>query len=579
MNTLTRKRILLQNLFMRIGRNFLLLLFMFVADYAIGQNITVSRFQILPNDLSARTSPVLDANGIPCSLVKVLIFDELTNVEGNVIKCIRKGSETWLYLTKGTKYIKIFTQHHKPLMVNFVASIGSGLESNTSYLLDLESDLPMSILMGGKDDVAPISISGKHTPILPDWWNMDDRDLYVGISMPTLDGKAAKTAAIINAISLYAQEHSCSIQFYGISEIEYTSDTRENTNNMRHDYVVNNAVSIENFTVDILQEYYNFRGEYFVLCRILSVNKIDNSYRLNTEYSYHNDKVSWTTVIELNLRIGNAILSGSSAFMSDDSDYLYTTINNIVTPNMEELSYPSTQELNANSIVSLKLHEPLGAIQSRLLYGIPILPDSISVSKNFFIEESSIDKWEYHHSMSRYQYIGSEKSSSRNIKLLGINDQKLFFSIEDVIPASVKKRDVINIQEHMDRTSLSIDYLKIEDKSTGMSTPETKQLECKKWLALMNSIVGYVDWWYAEKQAQTQTIVNSTDIATDSSQTGDISTLASIYKCKLPIRPLLYLDANKRIACKSKKNQNDWEKNIKSLNNIVELIMLPLDDF
>lgn len=86
----------------------------------LGQELKVASFSIVANDLSASIEQKMDLNGMPCALVKVLVLDKISGVEGNIIgNAIDKGTEKWIYLTSGSKEVKIKTEKYFPLHLIF----------------------------------------------------------------------------------------------------------------------------------------------------------------------------------------------------------------------------------------------------------------------------------------------------------------------------------------------------------------------------------------------------------------------------------------------------------------------------
>lgn len=255
-----------------------LLISLVLLPFSIGlnaQRLSVNHFDMDRNDLSARTSMVKDANGIACALVKISTMDEITKVEGNVVQKVDKGSEVWVYLSQGTKYIKVHTLHHPSLGVNFSNYIHSGLMSNTVYLLELKSDLPPEVLFGSSDASLPVDKAPIDSPALPEWWNMQGGGHYVGISYPSYDGETAKRAAILNAIDLFALDSGMNVIYEAGS---YTSN--EGVMNQQK-YVAKK----DGFSLRILQEYYNNKGEYFVLCAISDDGNSTNRYSKQWVYT------------------------------------------------------------------------------------------------------------------------------------------------------------------------------------------------------------------------------------------------------------------------------------------------------
>lgn len=107
----------------------------------MAQGLIAKNFNLVPNDLSASVSPRLDLNGKACALVKVVMQEELSSVEGNVIgDIVRKGRENWLYITSGTKEVRLIPRSSLPKTIRFSDYGVNFVESKKTYLLELAND-------------------------------------------------------------------------------------------------------------------------------------------------------------------------------------------------------------------------------------------------------------------------------------------------------------------------------------------------------------------------------------------------------------------------------------------------------
>lgn len=107
----------------------------------MAQGLIAKNFNLVPNDLSASVSPRLDLNGKACALVKVVMQEELSSVEGNVIgDIVRKGRENWLYITAGTKEVRLIPRSSLPKTIRFSDYGVNFVESKKTYLLELAND-------------------------------------------------------------------------------------------------------------------------------------------------------------------------------------------------------------------------------------------------------------------------------------------------------------------------------------------------------------------------------------------------------------------------------------------------------
>lgn len=104
----------------------------------IAQDLTVKSFDFVANDLSASVSPRLDLNGNACALIKVVMPEELSSAEGNVVGgIVRKGRENWVYMSEGTKEIKLIPNASLPKSIFFSDYGVSTVKGKCTYVLEL----------------------------------------------------------------------------------------------------------------------------------------------------------------------------------------------------------------------------------------------------------------------------------------------------------------------------------------------------------------------------------------------------------------------------------------------------------
>ena len=116
---------------------FLILIVLFSVN-VIAQELKVKSFSLSATDISAQTQQRKDLNDEPCALVKVQFVGDILDVEGNVIKpLVKKGNETWAYMTHGSQQMKVLTKDYLPIMVDFSNYGISQVEKNKTYVLVL----------------------------------------------------------------------------------------------------------------------------------------------------------------------------------------------------------------------------------------------------------------------------------------------------------------------------------------------------------------------------------------------------------------------------------------------------------
>ena len=96
----------------------------------------VKSMELVVNDLSASltNNRRLDMNGTPCALVRVMLKDSDPQFEGNVAgKIGQRGMQYFVYMSAGSKYLRVAPADHFPLMVSFADYGIKALESKKTY--------------------------------------------------------------------------------------------------------------------------------------------------------------------------------------------------------------------------------------------------------------------------------------------------------------------------------------------------------------------------------------------------------------------------------------------------------------
>lgn len=134
---------------------FLLFYLLNLLSVAVAQDLKVKSFGLAINDLSASVDTVLDENGEPCALVKILVVDSIAKLEGFVLKSKKSSpTELWTYMSNGAKEIRIKPTHYKPIHIYFPDYGVKGVEGKRTYILDLEGSNLVSM---------PTSVSSQNT--------------------------------------------------------------------------------------------------------------------------------------------------------------------------------------------------------------------------------------------------------------------------------------------------------------------------------------------------------------------------------------------------------------------------------
>lgn len=125
-----------------MNRKLLFLFFLLMPlNVLMAQKIQVKSFGLVSNDLTANVYPRFDLIGNPCALVKIVLNDKLAAVEGNVIgDIVNKGTENWVYVSEGTKELKVLPKTFLSQTIRFADYGFSFLEGKKVYLLELVGD-------------------------------------------------------------------------------------------------------------------------------------------------------------------------------------------------------------------------------------------------------------------------------------------------------------------------------------------------------------------------------------------------------------------------------------------------------
>lgn len=117
---------------------YILVLLMFPL-LALGQDYKVDSFEIVPNDLTARTKGRVDNNGRKCGLIKVYVKDAITATDGPVIgEVVDRGMEKWVYVSHDAKQVELLFKEHMPLRVIFDDFNFTTLSGNMTYVMKLK---------------------------------------------------------------------------------------------------------------------------------------------------------------------------------------------------------------------------------------------------------------------------------------------------------------------------------------------------------------------------------------------------------------------------------------------------------
>lgn len=118
---------------------FLLIASLLITITSMGQDLKVRTMSLNTSDLSASTYERKDLNKQACALVKVQLAAYGAKFEGNVIGDVAyKTGEYWVYMTQGSRELRVKHPNYLPLHVNFADyGVGRGVMSKQTYTLTL----------------------------------------------------------------------------------------------------------------------------------------------------------------------------------------------------------------------------------------------------------------------------------------------------------------------------------------------------------------------------------------------------------------------------------------------------------
>lgn len=497
----------------------------------------MASFEIMPNDLSARTNPRVDRAGRPCVLIKVYVPDRITEVRGSYIGNVEDhGMEKWVYVTDGTKEIEFLFEKHYPLHVKFVDHNYVGVGNQMTYVMKLrEADgAPRPVATERPDAAAAesrqiktVKMAADKEPLLPPWWNTADPGVYVGVSAPTYDAETAKTAAILNAIAVYAQRTGAK----AISKAsELSTDKMTEIKNLQ-------KLTLEGFSIKILHEYYNARREYFVLCSITKSSASDNKFTAEREFKNTDDfksesgyiRYSMAAKVSLPSEDINGITDFEVTWNGDNVTFRSST-NDIELIN-NTLSFP---QLNDN-LTEMYFDGPIGQSQLRL---IALLPAVIMET------EGDIEGTPSGSSSQTESYA---EMAARNLSLRDYKDGKTYFAVKESFPEGYRYAAAQHPIPVLS-AKYSREYLGLAE-TTGMGN--AKLAEISKNVAYHHALN------MAYSMAPIQLVSTSEEALPDNISFDNIpdrykwsakSSLKDYY-------PLWYLDPDERVVPKDKKER------------------------
>jgi len=175
---------------------------------SMGQDMSVKKFEMVANDLTARQNERLDGNNTPCALVKVELAIDNAKFEGDVVGDVAYKAGVYnVYLAEGSKSLKISHPSCQPLTVWFSKANSSinALLPKTTYVLTVN-------IQNNDADVPTGGINVIYTP--------DEAEVYI-------DGdKKGTTPLIVNNLKVGA--HTLLLKKEGFVDVNKTINIEEN---------------------------------------------------------------------------------------------------------------------------------------------------------------------------------------------------------------------------------------------------------------------------------------------------------------------------------------------------------------
>lgn len=477
---------------------------------AQGQNLRVLDLALDPFDTTASIQARMDLNGKKCAVIKIRFVGEIDGVDGNVIGApVKKGAESWVYVTSGSKMLQISASKHNPLRVNFEDFHIDRVESAATYVLQLQSDLPTEILLSTGIQYAPMMT--KEYGIYPPWLeNCCGNGYYLGVSPPTMNRINAKRLALANALLSYLYDK-------GGATIKNRVELKINNDTVS--YAEAAVASMENLTIEIANEFYNYRGEYFLFCKFSKSGNSSDRMRIEKSIRIHSEDGEVHSMILVSAKeTGDFKLVCVGSNKSGNYDFTYSMNGESIQEKTgKQLDYESvklTTKQDTPMAFDLKhLHVSLGTAQLDILNGLPLLPDSIKIRALLDCRSSSTGMNEC---VSVVACLGSGSSKALNLvydgiekeniryTILGIpsilneDSEKLFYGLEPSIKQPLTLAKQLSFYEILPSMAQAIGSTQISETSEiqSYSTLHSEAMHSTLSIALSN----YSVYWQMENQ-------------------------------------------------------------------------------
>lgn len=349
--------------------------------------------------------------------------------------------------------------------------------------------------------------------VYPDWIENHKEGLWLGVSVPCDNVKTARKYAVTQASLLYLLNRGQSkIQFLHDSSLE------KDVSSSRHASCVIHSC----FSVDIREEFYNNRGEYFVLCSFSQTNDSTNTILVERSYELTTGKES---SVSLKYRVASNI-NREEMFLDYTIDKKQTESHSLNLDGKQYTlvrhSYPNTMLFKNNYkkhyyISDISATGSIGMAMLNVIAQSPNLPQELSIkSMSEYVDGvlSSVSK-----------LYSSSQTIPFKIKFCSVRQNKLGIVVSDPYEylrnKSTRKENLLDdyfIRQESKKTGLPINLLDIlscddyihEECGSSMSLPVLVD-KTESVLDAISRLVGKTESVLdAISQLSPVTIINST---------------------------------------------------------------------
>ena len=266
------------------------------------------------------------------------------------------------------------------------------LPYESSFEIKEDSTTNVSAVMK-KDDTPKFTTGSKP---LPEWFETENESGWIGISPPMADTKEARGVALISAALAYLRSEREG-EMRGISELTMDIKNKQISSQeaiSSEDINLKNSSSViyKGFSCDVIKEYKNNRGEYFVSCRFAKTND-DNKVIIYQEYErkevagFNQSAETYKSEAKVSMSLNKQSYSCTVKSLSNDRDKslcaLY--IDSVAIPAAKQLAYSKTKSISAaNGYSTLRftadeMGQSLGLMRIAALCNMPFVSNQAKV--------------------------------------------------------------------------------------------------------------------------------------------------------------------------------------------------------